>query len=323
VRGFVVLNGISSGMRRRIAAGRSGIRVFPQVGLLVADVRVRPAICPSVAVPEPWYHEDVPGEPDRTFSAGHSVRERRSDVSLDDLPDQDGPARPWSDLPVRGWHLLLSSVLLAAVFILVARFVDIGPPTPGEVVLYLLVQSALVLGTVWLAAILPSGTRWRQLGLRWPGRGWVRRGFLVGLASVPVVWLVNVLVQVLAGGEFRNPQLDLVAPAEPDPGILLAQLAVMAVLVPALEETVFRGLLFGWLRRRWGMAVAAGLSALVFGVAHGIPLLVPAISLQGVILAVIYERSGSLVPCIVVHGTLNAVNLAVMHAALAAGAAGA
>ncbi|HEV7372899.1 CPBP family intramembrane glutamic endopeptidase [Arenibaculum sp.] len=241
-------------------------------------------------------------------------------MSPDDRREHDAPAQPWRDLPVRLWHLLLAVAALLAVVVVLGRIVDVGRPSAGEVLLHLLVQSALVLGVVWLAAILPSGTRWHQLGLRRAGRGWVRRGFAVGAVSVPVVWLVNGLVQAVAGGDFRNPQLDLVAPDGPDPGILLGQLAVMAVLVPTVEETVFRGLLYGWLRRLSGVVPAAALSALLFSLVHGIPLLVPAIFVQGVILALVYERAGSLVPCIIVHGTLNAVNLAVLHAALAAGA---
>src|SRR5438105_3960474 len=42
-----------------------------------------------------------------------------------------------------------------------------------------------------------------------------------------------------------------------------------AVLTPVFEETVFRGLLFATLRRRFGVGNAAVLSAAIFAVAHG------------------------------------------------------
>jgi uncharacterized protein len=61
------------------------------------------------------------------------------------------------------------------------------------------------------------------------------------------------------------------------------------------------------------------LSALLFAVVHGIPMLIPALLVTGLVLAWVYERSGSLWPPIVVHGAFNMVMVVVLYDALAAG----
>ncbi len=52
---------------------------------------------------------------------------------------------------------------------------------------------------------------------------------------------------------------------------------------------------------------------------HGIPGLIPAIAALGVVLALVYEKSGSLWPAMVVHGTYNTVVTVGLYMALAAG----
>lgn len=91
-----------------------------------------------------------------------------------------------------------------------------------------------------------------------------------------------------------------------------------AVLAPIGEEVLFRGYLFGSLRRlardsRTGIAVAYGVSALVFALSHSlaateglIGLLVPSF-LIGLVFAWGFDRSGSLVPAIIAHAINNGV----------------
>jgi membrane protease YdiL (CAAX protease family) len=76
--------------------------------------------------------------------------------------------------------------------------------------------------------------------------------------------------------------------------------------VPIGEEVFFRGFIFSTLRR-WGWAWAVTLSSLLFAavhlqVVHFFPIL-----LLGVVLAVLYQRTGSLVASIAVHGVNNLI----------------
>jgi membrane protease YdiL (CAAX protease family) len=78
------------------------------------------------------------------------------------------------------------------------------------------------------------------------------------------------------------------------------------ILTPIFEEIVFRGLLFATLRRRFGVAPAAVLSAAIFAVAHGYGVLgFAAVFWSGLLWAWSYERTGSLLPSMATHAADN------------------
>lgn len=85
------------------------------------------------------------------------------------------------------------------------------------------------------------------------------------------------------------------------------------VLAPVVEETVFRGVLFGALRTRMAFGPAALGSGLLFAAAHGYGLIgFGAVLVSGVVWAWAYERTRSLLPGIIAHGANNiAASLAV------------
>jgi membrane protease YdiL (CAAX protease family) len=84
---------------------------------------------------------------------------------------------------------------------------------------------------------------------------------------------------------------------------------LVCVVAPVAEELFFRGFLFGGLRRH-GLVVAALVSGTAFGLAHvassPIGFIVPLAAL-GVILALLYERTGSLYPSMGLHALNNSV----------------
>jgi membrane protease YdiL (CAAX protease family) len=89
-------------------------------------------------------------------------------------------------------------------------------------------------------------------------------------------------------------------------GIVVTVLAAV-VFAPIFEEVIFRGLLYGSLRARLSWPTAALASALVFGLAHGYgPTGFASVLVSGLLWAWIYERTGSLLPCIAAHVINNA-----------------
>jgi membrane protease YdiL (CAAX protease family)/uncharacterized RDD family membrane protein YckC len=121
---------------------------------------------------------------------------------------------------------------------------------------------------------------------------------------------------VLYGALIIEPdQEDIARDLGLDAGVLAAIPVVLliAVAAPIAEEIFFRGMLFGGLRRRLPTLLAAAISALVFGALHaatGITAVPPLIAF-GFVLALLYERTGSLTPCIAAHALNNALALAV------------
>jgi len=88
--------------------------------------------------------------------------------------------------------------------------------------------------------------------------------------------------------------------------VVIVTLVDTVVLTPIFEELVFRGLLFGTLRRRLGPAAAAAASAGVFALAHGYGVLgFAAVFWSGLLWAWAYEWTGSLVPSIIAHAADN------------------
>lgn len=225
------------------------------------------------------------------------------------------------DVRLRAIDLLLVLVLTIGFFVLVATLVDTSGLSPLAFAAFLALESAVPMAAVYLVVIRGRGLAWREIGFRPISRGWAGRALLVGLATLPAVSLVSLATQALAGREFRNPQLEFLAPAGFNWPGLIGILVVVAIVAPIVEETIFRGLLYGWLRSRLGVAAGIVISALVFSVAHGILMLAPALAVTGLVLALVYERSRSLWPAIIVHGTINAVMTIALYAALAAGSA--
>jgi CAAX protease family protein len=94
-------------------------------------------------------------------------------------------------------------------------------------------------------------------------------------------------------------------------GAVPVQVLLIVVAAPISEEVCFRGMLFGGLRERLPRLAAALLSGAVFGGLHALTGVsaVPPLMAFGVILALLYERTGSIVPGILLHMLNNSVAL--------------
>lgn len=94
-------------------------------------------------------------------------------------------------------------------------------------------------------------------------------------------------------------------------GAIPVQVFLIVVAAPISEEVCFRGMLFGGLRERWPRIAAALLSAVVFGGLHATTgvTAVPPLIFFGFALALLYEKTGSIVPGILLHMLNNSVAL--------------
>ncbi len=91
--------------------------------------------------------------------------------------------------------------------------------------------------------------------------------------------------------------------------------AIPAEAFPIAEEVCFRGMLFGGVRTRFPLPLAALIAGLVFGLLHystgwsAVPLLIA----FGAILSVVYEKTDSLWPAIILHALNNGLALIVLN----------
>ena len=84
---------------------------------------------------------------------------------------------------------------------------------------------------------------------------------------------------------------------------------VVCVIAPISEETIFRGFIYGWLHR-WGPALfAVPLSAVIFSAMHQQLVLFLPLFLVGVVLAMLYQGSRSIIPGVLTHAMFNLPNI--------------
>lgn len=94
-------------------------------------------------------------------------------------------------------------------------------------------------------------------------------------------------------------------------GAVPVRVLLIVIAAPISEETCFRGMLYGGLRERLPRLPAALIGALVFGGLHAFTgvTAVPPLIVFGFLLCLLYERTGSIVPGIMLHMLNNSVAL--------------
>lgn len=94
-------------------------------------------------------------------------------------------------------------------------------------------------------------------------------------------------------------------------GPVAVQVLLIAIAAPIAEEVCFRGMLFGGLRERLPRLAAALVSGVIFGGLHATTgvTAVPPLIVFGFLLSLLYEKTGSIVPGILLHMLNNSVAL--------------
>ena len=220
---------------------------------------------------------------------------------------------PWTPGTTVRW--LLGGLLLAIIVppLLVAPF---DPDLKGDGAL--LAAQAMFDGLLLFVALgVASDWKFRPLG---------RPLRLLGLRPfrLSAIWimLATLVVYYIAAGLFASLVLK---PDQEDiggelgvgnPSVVIAVAAVLMIvlLAPIAEELFFRGFVFAGLRTRWSLWPAAITSGLIFGSVHaptGITTVVP-LAVLGFALCWLYDRTGSLWPCVIAHMINNGLALAVV-----------
>lgn len=195
------------------------------------------------------------------------------------------------------------------------------PLTLAALSVVTIVQNALFAGLSAYVVMVRYGLQAPRLGVRlerWST--WVLFGLAAAAVTIPLsigsehfaIFLIGLVegpaqAAARAAAEHMSdplrPVFETLSGAAPATWLLF----LLVVITPIGEEVFFRGLVYGGLRARWGVVAAAITSAVFFSavhvqVVHALPIFVLAI-----ILALLYERTGSLLPAIVAHGINNVV----------------
>ena len=170
-----------------------------------------------------------------------------------------------------------------------------------------------------LATFVAGAGTWSILvhrGWSWRDLGYVRasRSLWHLLWEVPSTWIAALGLTVLLG------TLAGIAPSDADAstssaadalelGIVSVLVAAVCitVLVPALEEILFRRVLFGWFEQWLGLTTAIVGSALVFGVVHVAPPVMLLQLLIGLSAATLVRAHRTLWASLALHGFNNGI----------------
>ncbi|MGH9165042.1 MAG: lysostaphin resistance A-like protein [Acidimicrobiales bacterium] len=226
-------------------------------------------------------------------------------------PGDDGPRWSLGETALVYLASVVLSGLVGGLWIAITGRDDL---TLGLTVVTLVASWAgLVGGTVLASRRRGTGRLSQDLGLRLEGRDvlpGVAAGVLSQLVILPLLYLP---VRLFTHDLDLSEEARKVTGLGSGPGLVLLSLCIV-IGAPLAEEIFFRGLLQRTLARRFGATWAVAGSALIFGVTHFQPLLLPGLTAFGVVLAVLTRRSGRLGPALVAHMAFNAVTILALTA---------
>lgn len=153
----------------------------------------------------------------------------------------------------------------------------------------------------------------QPLGWRTPHREDVVRGLVataatwaavaaVYLALWPLLGSLDGLFDVLAFVGSDGGRLAVVGPV-----LAVLSVARAVVITPLAEELVFRGALYGWLRRWWPAWATIAATAAAFASIHGFLVVMPYVLVFGIVTGWLRERTGSVAAGFVAHVLNNAM----------------
>lgn len=133
----------------------------------------------------------------------------------------------------------------------------------------------------------------------------LRPAVRLGLAALGVIVVANFILEPVLHASQRQGIAPTHDPRNTHQWVVLGVAVVGLILVaPFAEELVFRGLGFASLGR-----YALPLTAALFALAHGLPVLLIPVAIAGLALGYIRQRTGSVLPGMGVHMSLNALAL--------------
>jgi uncharacterized protein len=166
---------------------------------------------------------------------------------------------------------------------------------------------------LWLVGRWHSSRPARYLGYRRPRAVDVLLAAAGAVAVVPIAELINRWSYVVLPPlrELAAGEAALVAIDSPWRAVLV--FGAVAVTPAICEETLFRGWLYGTLRRRMSPVPAIALQAVLFALFHMSPLSIVALAFVGLYLGLLFERTGTLYASMTAHGFYNATIIAVTN----------
>ena len=169
------------------------------------------------------------------------------------------------------------------------------------------VQFITTLGLVYIFAVLIPHGKWQDLGLKSASAElYWKYGVLGGIILVSMVTLFSLIINYLQPNIQPQYYEETLRSVKNLSGFILIFL-VGAVLAPLSEELLYRGMIYPLFRHYTGPIAGAVIAGSLFGLAHWDLWRTIPLSLGGMGLCYIYEKSDSILVSTVAHGVWNGI----------------
>lgn len=254
-------------------------------------------------------------------------------MNFSESPKEETQVNPTNDFPKDGnlkftwrWRDLL--VIFIGIFLLViigviifvavtfARGENLDnflQPTISQTLLLTALEAAALILGVYLFGLRLNKRTWKDVGVRsttWP---WVIISTIITIIIIPIASLITIAILFASGQPLENPQIDFLLPEGLSAINAFYMLILAGILAPLGEELLFRGVLYTFIRERWGIWIGVVASALIFGLIHGNLAVGITAFILGIVTALVFEYSKSLWTAVIVHAINNSLKIAVLY----------
>lgn len=170
-------------------------------------------------------------------------------------------------------------------------------------------QLVMILLPTLVFAVLLSRSPARSLGLNRTSFGTVGLSLVIGVALHPIYMILTQWVAAAypLSGQALQALAPLNKPIAAAPWLHVVLL--MAVLPAVCEELAFRGVVFGGLLRGGEPGRAVAVSAVAFGISHGVLQQSISATMIGLLLGWVTWRTASVVPAMIIHAINNGLSV--------------
>ncbi|WP_249871652.1 CPBP family intramembrane glutamic endopeptidase [Oceanobacillus saliphilus] len=171
-----------------------------------------------------------------------------------------------------------------------------------------LIMAIVFMTSLYFIALKPHGLSWNTVGVNRFSNGYWK-WIVVWLIVLIVVSVMILTLMDILNVSWENEKTESLLRNKAWHTILIGFVSA-AIISPIYEEIFYRGFLYKWFRVKWGVAAGMFVSSFIFMIVH-IPtyntLTVNFVS--GLVFAWTYEKTGSVLPAIIIHGTFNGIAL--------------
>ena len=193
------------------------------------------------------------------------------------------------------WLLLWAGAGAVLISLVFGALGELGTPASDELLSALLYLP--IIAWIGFMVVRRGGVRLGAM-LRWPALG----TYWFVVAGILVVQFLFSLAAITLT-ELVAPWMDDSLAGVGQGNLLLALIGIV-ILPPVVEEITFRGILLERFAVKWRVGVAVIVSAVCFGILHADPM---GAGMFGVVTGLLYLRTGSLWPGIIIHFVNNLV----------------